>query len=158
MCGHLNQNTVTTSGVEQTAVHRRRWIWYVVTVVLLSVVGPICGLTYYFGARLLLIRRIERVGGQVETEPVITGVNREMIGNKFLHYFEEPTHVRYQATRIGERQLAPLRGLPKLESVDLRNSRVDGDALRHIKALSELHSLSFFRSDVGDDGLGAFRR
>jgi hypothetical protein len=75
---------------------------------------------------------------------------RDAIGNEF---FQDVVMIDVAGKPITDMDLAELKKLPKLENLNLSNTRVTSAGLIHLAGLKNLKWLSLWNTQVDDDGL-----
>ena len=81
-------------------------------------------------------RKIERLGGKAEADATGSIANVDFFG-----------------TQIGDADLELMKGLTKLQSLNLRGSQITGAGLEHLKGLTNLESLLLGSPQITDAGL-----
>jgi hypothetical protein len=147
-----NQKKPSAPGVAPSPTRMRRWIWWLLLALL--VIGA--GATFcmvYFGRHILLIHAIERQGGWVDTEPIVTGVSRELVGRSFVHYFERPIGVNFDSVRVDKSGMAAVEEFSGLKWFGIGRSTIPEGSLRHLAGQTSLERLVLWQSNVGDADL-----
>jgi hypothetical protein len=75
---------------------------------------------------------------------------RQAVGNEF---FQDVVMIDLAGKPITDRDLEQLKKLPKLENLNLSNTRVTSAGLVHLSGLKNLKWLSLWNTPVDDDGL-----
>jgi hypothetical protein len=99
------------------------------------------------------IREIERLGGDVESEPGGPDWLREWLDDEWMEAFDTVTDVHLANTTATDDTLSQLRGLAGLRGLHLDKTRVTDAGLAYIKDLHRLERLSLYETQVTDTGL-----
>jgi hypothetical protein len=132
------------------------WGWWLLATILLAVgfAGVSIWLPWYREQQA--IQKIEEWGGQVETRTEDPEWLRDLVGKDRLNdakLFVRAVKVQMSGQEIGDRQIAQLSALTRLQGLDLRRTAVTDAGVAHLRGLTDLKYLILDRTAVTDNGL-----
>lgn len=146
---------------QKSISRRRRWIriacWS--TVLLIVVAGGPLGLLIRSAtAQHRAVRALRERGGQVAYrghEPAGRELGQADETGFWFHFWADVSTVDLGGTEAGDREMAYLESLPKLEVVVLRDTHVTDAGLAHLRPLASLSYLDLHGTEITDAGLEA---
>lgn len=144
---------------QKSVPRRRRWIriacWSsVLTVVVVG--GPLGLLIRSATAQHRAVRALRERGGQVAYrahEPAGRDVGQADDSGFWFHLWSDVSTVDLGGTEAGDREMAYLESLPKLEVVVLRDTHVTDAGLAYLQPLASLSYLDLHGTEITDAGL-----
>jgi hypothetical protein len=84
---------------------------------------------------------------------------RSLVDRLGVDYFGDVSYVHFNHNpQTGDREVAHLRGLTRLEQLYLCDTKTTDDGLAYVSGMTRLQFLNLCRTELGDHGLGHLRR
>jgi hypothetical protein len=129
---------------------------------LAAVILIVGGIALRFGLRIdqqqTAIREIERLGGDVESEPGGPDWLREWLDDEWMEPFDTVTDVHLAETPATDNTLQQLGWLAGLRGLHLGGTRVTDAGLAYLNDLHQLERLSLDETQITDTGLTHLQR
>ena len=115
----------------------------------------VIGLTlrWSWSRQMQVLTEIERVGGEVKSEPVGPDWLRRFVGEEVMAGYDRVVLVNLDGSAVTDVRWAYLEWLTHLEELYLDRTQVTDADLVHISELTKLRKLSLWGTTVGDAGL-----
>lgn len=140
----------------------RRWIplslWLFAAILALVGLGNMLQVILPIYRQQMAIRTIERLGGQINSEPAGPKWIRAKLGDKCMSLFDKVTLVNLTTSSATEADLACLNGLRHLDSLYLGKQQMTVAGIRQIRGLTQLRFVSLPHGDLTNWAAGELMR